>query len=369
MSQLDPGLGGRSVALPIHVLRAPTPLPETATPTSTSITVPRRADPLLQAPGLPLLPLQFPSLQHLDLRVRDALERARTVEGLKDSTLAWNKKAYRSFRTYLAETNAETMFLGGDLRLQMRVLEGWIAWLRVREVSRVAINTYWRGLRLLFRWIGQHDGTANPLLYLTTPRFGRLLPRCLPRSAAETILTYARNYPWANALERTRNLAVIGLMLMAGMRRMEVVNLQYGDVNLDEATIHVRGGKGRFGGKDRVCYAPPQLVELLQAYVAERRRAGRTHPSFITALRADHGVSSEPIRRLFERLSKATGIRVSPHRLRHTYANLLRESGVPDRVAMELLGHSSYAMLQRYTHVFTGEHRTEAAKLRFDVLT
>lgn len=368
MSQLDSGLGGRRVVLPVHVVGLSAPLPETATQTPIPTPVSHRNDVLLPPPGLPLLPLQFPSLQHLDLRVTDVLERARTVEGLKDSTLAWIRKAYRSYRTYLVETHAETMFLGGDLRLQMRLLEGWIAWLRAREVSRVGINTYWRGLRLLFRWLQQQDGTANPLLYLSTPRFGRLLPRCLPRSAAETILAFARNYPWSNALERTRNLAIIGLMLMAGLRRMEVVTLQYGDVNLDEATIRVQGGKGRFGGKDRVCYAPPQLVEVLRAYMVERRKAGRSHPEFITALRANHGVSPEPIRRLFERISTATGIRVSPHRLRHTYATLLRQSGVPDRVAMELLGHSSYAMLQRYSHVFTGEHRAEAAKLHFETL-
>jgi integrase len=368
MSQLESGLGGRRVVLPVHVVGAPTPLPETATQTPTPIPVTRFSNPLLPSPGLPLLPLQFSSLQHLDLRVTDVLERARTVDGLKDSTLAWIRKAYRSYRTYLVETQGETIFLGGDLRLQMRLLEGWIAWLRAREVSRVGINTYWRGLRLLFRWLQQQDGTANPLLYIPTPRFGRLLPRCLPRSAAETILLFVRNYAWETALERTRNLAIVGLMLMAGLRRMEVVTLQYGDVNLDDATIQVRGGKGRFGGKDRVCYAPPQLVEVLRAYMAERRKAGRSHPEFITALRANHGVSPEPIRRMFERISKATGIRVSSHRLRHTYATLLRMSNVSDRVAMELLGHSSYAMLQRYSHVFTGEHRTEAAKLRFDVL-
>jgi len=53
--------------------------------------------------------------------------------------------------------------------------------------------------------------------------------------------------------------------------------------------------------------------------------------------------------------------------LRHTYATLLRQSGVADRVSMDLMGHQSLAMLTRYSHVFEPEYELESRKLHLDV--
>jgi integrase len=315
----------------------------------------------------PSLPLQFPSLEHADDRITSAISHAQAVNNLTDATCKWVRKSYGSFRRYLKETRSDATFLGGDIRRQVRIAEGWIAWLRMQEVSQVTINTYWRGLRLLFRWLQEADGSLNPLVYLHSPRVGRILPRFLTKESAETLLVWLRNYPWSSPLERTRNLATVSLMLMAGLRRMEVVKLQFADVNTTMRTIRIQGGKGRFGGKDRTCYMPPQLASILDDYMRERGHAGRTHPTFITDLRHNRGIGAESVRRLCERISRESGIRVRPHALRHTYATLLRMSGVPDRVAMDLLGHSSYAMLQRYSHVYTGEHQREAAKLHFNL--
>ena len=73
------------------------------------------------------------------------------------------------------------------------------------------------------------------------------------------------------------------------------------------------------------------------------------------------------IRHLFRRIASGTGTPVTPHMLRHTYATLLRQTGVADRVAMDLLGHASLDMLQRYSHVEDGEAAHAATLLRLDV--
>jgi len=129
----------------------------------------------------------------------------------------------------------------------------------------------------------------------------------------------------------------------------------------------VRRGKGRYGGKDRTAYMPPQLQDVLLAYARERDRMRRTHPEFITSARADVPIRATGVKRLFETLSRAMTMRVSPHMLRHTYATLLRASGVPDRVAMDLMGHASLTMLKRYSHVFEEEYAVECRRLRLDV--
>ncbi|MEO6326896.1 MAG: site-specific integrase [Thermoanaerobaculia bacterium] len=315
----------------------------------------------------PPKPFQFPSLAHLDETVDAAVQRARDTEGLRPTTLRWVSRSYRLFRGFLTASESDQRFLSGNIDEQVVVLEAWVADLRRREVSRVAINSYWRGVLSLFRWIGRRHSAVNPLLFAPTPRAGRMNPRVLTRKSAETVLEFVRNYPWRSALERTRNVTIVGLMLLAGLRRGETVRLLYGDVDPDGGTIRIRSGKGPNGGKDRTAYMPPQLRELLRSYQQRRREAGRTHAEFLTSLRANTGISEGPIAKLFRFISKGSGVAVNPHALRHTYATLLRQAGIPDRVSMELLGHSSLSMLQRYSHVFSEEPGQAASRLTLDV--
>jgi integrase/recombinase XerC len=314
------------------------------------------------------VPLQFPSLSHADAAMERLYVRGEAVEGLRPATVRWLRDGYRSFRTFLREeAGRETTFLGGNAVNQVQLVEDWIAWLRIRGVSRTSICTYWRGLDALFRRLEETSGMFNPCTCLRPPKASAPLPKALTRDAAEQLLHRVRNLPWKTAFERRRNLALIGLMLLAGLRKGEVLRLTVSDVDLDAGTIRVERGKGKNGGKDRTAYATPQLIVLLGEYAEARRRAGKTHPEFLSsASSANHGVGEVTIRRLFKLLTREMDMRLAPHMLRHTYATLLRQAGVTDRVAQELLGHSSLAMLQRYSRVFDGECATEAARLRLD---
>jgi integrase len=166
----------------------------------------------------------------------------------------------------------------------------------------------------------------------------------------------------------TRNLAIVGCMVLAGLRRSEVLHLNLQDVQTAARTLRIVRGKGRDGGKTRTAYVPKQLAHMLRAYEEEREAAGYAiaEPYFVghrTGKRLDEGA----IRRLFETIRKKTGLQVSPHVLRHTYVTLLRQSGVDDRVTMDLAGHSSLAMTQRYSAVFSGEHLEAADRLKLDI--
>ena len=311
----------------------------------------------------PPLPFQFPSLAHLSKRVDAIVLRAEQVEGLSPSTIQWMRSAFVGFRAFLPSGNRERAFLSGDASRQLAVLGEWIAAMRARGVSRTTINNNWRALRALFQRIQALDGRLNPLALVPAPRAGRTLPRCLPRKEAEALLAFVRGYDWRDRLVALRNLAIVGVMLLAGLRRGEVLALECGDVDVDAGTLRIRHGKGRDGGKARTAYAGAQLAVILRAYIDARRLAGREAPAFFTAARADRPIGVMAIRQLFQAISRGLQMRVTPHMLRHSYATLLRQADVPDRVAMELLGHSSLQMLQRYSHVFEGEHSREAAKL------
>jgi integrase/recombinase XerD len=315
----------------------------------------------------PARPLQFPSVDHFRQAAERAIAHAREVDGLQPATLRWAKRSYESFASFLIDTNLSRDFLSGEVERQLRVLAGWIAWQRQRGLSRTTINTTWRGLASVCRWLSRAEGTVNPFRYTKPPRPQNKQPRYLTKESAERVLTLTRNYQWNSDLVRSRNIVMIGLMLLAGLRIGELPRLECADVDPVNGTIRIRAGKGPDGGKDRTAYMPPQLQAMVGAYLDARKRAHRTHPEFLTDARRDRGISTQPIRHLCETISRAMRVPFSPHALRHTYATLLRKSGVPDRVAMELLGHTSLVMLQRYSHVFEGEHQQEAAKLHLDI--
>lgn len=318
--------------------------------------------------GLALVPkpLQFPSLEHFDEAVAAAIQNAAGLHGIRPTTADWVRAAYLCFRRVLVESGSDRAFIGGDVRQQIQALERWIGALRARGVSHVGVNSYWRGLRRALQWLSASAGVVNPMLFMPSPRPGRTIPRCLTPEAAANVMRFTKHYPWRSRLVATRNLALLGCMLMAGLRRGEVLRLQNGDIDTLEATILVRRGKGRDGGKDRTAYMPQQLGVIIGDYQRERSRSGRTHAEFFTAANANRGIGAGPIRDLCAFITRETGIRVAPHALRHTYATLLRKANVADRVAMELMGHSSLQMLQHYSHVFDDEQRENARKLMID---
>jgi integrase len=311
--------------------------------------------------------MQFPSLAHFVDASEQVIDAAASVEGLSGTTVQWMRACIRSFAAYLRLSGADRAFLSGDIQRQGIVLEEWLVSLRTRALSRNTIRTYWNALHAVCARLQRRHHLANPFAYFQPPHLTPPHPRLLTKADAERLLLITRNYRWRTPLQRERNVAIIGLMLLAGLRRGEVLRLVVSDIDLDHGTIRVRNGKGRYGGKDRTAYAPPQLQEILRVYLRERDRARRTHPELITSARVDAPIRATGIKRLFEVLSRITQMRVSPHMLRHTYATLLRASGVPDRVAMDLMGHASLTMLKRYSHVYDGEHADEARKLRLDI--
>lgn len=322
-------------------------------------------------PSVPTLvqaarPFQFPTLLSLDEAAKVATARMRDVEGLQKSTIVWAWSAYRAFRTFVVTDGRDRTFLSGDLQVQGGVLEEWVAAGRRRGLSRVTLNNSWRALRLLLTRVSAQKGMLNPLTFFDAPRFTRSLPRVLPRPIAAKVLSVVRNHQWRDGFERNRQAVTVGLMLLAGLRRGEVLRLQNGDLDAEARTIRVSRGKGRDGGRDRTAYMPPQLAEMVRAYVHERGRRRLVSPAFLVTA-TDRPIGLGVLRRLFRIVSTGVGSPVSPHCLRHSFATLLRQAGVHDRVAMELMGHRSLQMLQRYSHVFDGEDLAAAERLVLDL--
>jgi integrase len=312
-------------------------------------------------------PFQFPSLEHLNERMAAVLVRAKEVEGLSAKTVTGYRSAFSVFRLYLTETKSVTTFLAGQVQEQTRVMEGWIAWLRSRGANHTSVNTYWRQLHAPFARIARQDGCVDPTTFLAPPKPGRPFPRFLTRKSLDIVFRFVRNYQWpGSSFERTRNIALLAVMAFGGCRKGEVLRLCVEDVNCEATTIRIVRGKGQNGGKGRVICMPPALNRAMVEYLAERERRELATDRLFVRVKRDEPIGDITLRRLCAFIGLKTGIHVAPHMLRHTCATLMRQQGVPDRLTMEQLGHTTLGVLQRYSHVEPGERQQVISRLALD---
>jgi integrase/recombinase XerC len=135
-----------------------------------------------------------------------------------------------------------------------------------------------------------------------------------------------------------RNRALLELVYSAGLRSREAVNLDLGDVDFGQESVHVRGK----GNKERVVPLGEEAAYRLRLYLDQARPGlvnGAEDALFVSA--RGRRLDTSTIRRLFPH----------PHRLRHAFATHLLEGGADLRVIQELLGHSSLSTTQTYSHV------------------
>jgi excisionase family DNA binding protein len=142
--------------------------------------------------------------------------------------------------------------------------------------------------------------------------------------------------------EKHLNATVVGVMAFAGLRVGEVAKLELAHLDLPNRLLHVVNGKG---GKARLVGINARLQGLLEAYLAVRPTGGDTR-LFLSA-RGTLLARDYLIRRL-RRVRKFSGIEVSAHGLRRTFATLASNAGRPINLIQLALGHAAISTTQQY---------------------
>ena len=198
--------------------------------------------------------------------------------------------------------------------------------------------TYHQSLVVFFRWcVAQGYLQANPTDGIEMPKVARTLPPKLTQQEALRLLEVAQSYPYVHPFQRTRNHAIIATFIFAGLRKRELLRLRTDDLDVPNATIFVRQGKG---SKDRIVPLSATLSIILRRYADHRLRLHRTCPEFFTALAQDRGFSETGLKRLIGLLQRESGIHFGAHKLRHTFATLMLEGGCDIFSLSKLMGHS-----------------------------
>lgn len=184
----------------------------------------------------------------------------------------------------------------------------------------------------------------SPSEVISTPKLERKLPSFLSEKEVTNLLGESEN------LAGKRNICIIELLYSSGLRVSELVSLNWGDVNLKNRVIRVKG-KGK---KERIVlfgsHAERRLKEWFRLRFEINKGNIDEEPLFIN-MRGER-LTERSVERIIKRYGiELIGKRITPHSLRHSFATHLLMRGADLRTIQELLGHESLETTQRYTHL------------------
>lgn len=200
---------------------------------------------------------------------------------------------------------------------------------------------------------------SNAAKILVTPKLDMVLPVFLTELQAQGLdKPPQKGSDQQETLHSVRDRAIVELFYGSGMRLAELHGLSIGTIDKRSATVRVLG-KGK---KERVVPVTPQALQAVAEYIkTNRKNAAFNDPLFANP--DNRRISRRQIERIVS--SSLAGIsnskKKSPHVLRHSFATHLMNGGADIRAVKELLGHSSLATTQVYTHV-SKEHLVKAYK-------
>jgi integrase len=148
----------------------------------------------------------------------------------------------------------------------------------------------------------------------------------------------------------SRDLAIVGLMLLQGLRSAEVLALNRDDLLLSEAQVRVRGK----GNKLRFLPLAPESIPLLDHYLRLERPDPCSSALFVSLKGPARGARMTPagLRSLFRYHRRTTGVTLAnPHRFRHTFASDMVRAGVSLPALMQLMGHAHIQTTMLYVQV------------------
>ena len=219
-----------------------------------------------------------------------------------------------------------------------------------RKLAAATIRRRFACFRALFGRLSNLSHVNDPFLgwKLKLPR-RRRLPRALSRDETSFLLSKLCDASCDPRDGDAMLRVAVRLMVSTGVRVGELCKLRVEDISPDGASLRVHGK----GSRDRVAYVADTTfrAELRRLVDIRRHATGRSGALFVN--RRGSKMRPQSIRTKLRRATHNAGImrRITPHMLRHTAATLLIESGVDIRIVQRLLGHSSIATTEIYTHV------------------
>ena len=198
----------------------------------------------------------------------------------------------------------------------------------------------------------------NPVANIESPKQKKALPKYLSLEESLNLLETVKNDKGSKTI--LRDYAIITLFLNCGMRVSELVGINLNDIDRNLRSLRVVGK----GNKERIIYLNEACAQAISSYLAERMGINaKTNALFLSS--REQRISVKTVQWMVYKYLDMSGLeskRYSVHKLRHTAATLMYQSGNVDvRVLKDILGHEQLNTTQIYTHV-SNESMEEAMR-------
>ncbi len=218
---------------------------------------------------------------------------------------------------------------------------------KLKPISKRSINRKISALRTFFKYLQEIKVIeTNKASYINVPKFEKELPNVINRDDLNNL----RHVINTEKITGIRDRLIIELLYSSGLRSIELINLSEFMIDIEEREIRVVGK----GDKERITFFSENAKKWLIKYIEEKKRqyANYTREVLIVNSKGKK-LTTRSLRRLISAHAHEAGIQkeITPHVFRHSFAMELLNNGVDIRYLQELLGHSSIAATQVYTHV------------------
>lgn len=294
--------------------------------------------------------------------INDFLEHSALERNLADATgqaYGADLARFTAFLVHYLGTEASAL---RPTDVDARAVRGFLAHLDREGLAKSSRARMLSAVRSLFRFACRTAVVpANPAQGVRAPKLDTTLPSHLRPGEVETLIDAAADPETAayqdpeDAALKLRDSAMVELLYAAGLRVSELVGLDWEAVDRSGRVVRVHGK----GGKERMVPFGRPAAEALGAWagawdgVRGRRPPARAEDDPVFLNYRGGRLSARSVRRVLDRYVRTTELSgdLHPHTLRHTFATHLLEGGADLRAIQELLGHSSLATTQKYTHV------------------
>lgn len=274
--------------------------------------------------------------------IADFIQYLRFEKRFSPHTVNAYQKDLNQFLVFLSKSNTDFK------DITYRHVRAWIVELMDQGNEARTINRKISSLRSFYKFLIRNDWKGiNPMIHVNSPKAPKRLPVVIPEQKMDLLLD--GGFTFTTDFSGLRNRLIIELLYGTGMRLAELVGLTDEDVDLYGQQIRVLGKRN----KQRIIPVHPSLIKLISDY-----RTQKTNEQFdnkaVSLIVTDKGTDVYP--QFIYRVVKSvlalvsTHDKKSPHILRHSFATALLNRGADLNAIKELLGHSSLAATQVYTH-------------------
>ena len=225
-------------------------------------------------------------------------------------------------------------------------------------VKPSTIKTYYNKLIAFFRWLETYGHIKHGILtnHITKPPAPIYDDqKALSDSQVSKIVSSITLYSMDNPFMYKRDILIVTLLLYTGIRKGELLALRVQDIDFEKRTLFINGKTSK-SKKSRFIPLHFTLITHLKVYLKERQQRKSHCDALIISSKNDKALTQYGLKHWVDKYIKLSGVKFHIHRFRHTFACCLAKENADIISIMNVMGHSTTQMTERYLRSITSEH-------------